>query len=89
MYGVWKAPDTCSGITFLAPRSLACRQARSTPVGRAGDDDLSGRVVVGHPHVFVGAAAGDVDLLVVETEHGGHRARLGQPGLVHGVGAFG
>ena len=45
-----------------------------------------GRVVVGDPDVLVGAAAGDVDLVVVEAEHGGHRPRLGQPGLVHGVG---
>ena len=54
---------------------------------RPGDDDLAGGVVVGHPHVGVGAPAGDVDLVVVEAEHGGHRPRLGQPGLVHGVGA--
>ena len=86
MNGVWNAPDTCSGMTFLAPSSLACAGRRGDAVRRAGDDDLPGRVVVGDPDVLVGAAAGDVDLVVVEAEHGGHRARLGEPGLVHGVG---
>ena len=56
-------------------------------VGRSGDDDLPGGVVVGDPHVGVGAPAGDVDLLVVEAEHGGHRPRLLGAGVVHRVGA--
>ena len=86
MNGVWKAPDTCSGITFLAPSSLACAAAASTPLGRAGDDDLARSVEVGDPDVVVGAAAGDLDLVVVEAEHGGHRARLGGPGVVHRLG---
>ena len=33
MNGVWKAPDTCSGITFLAPSSLAWPVAAATPSG--------------------------------------------------------
>ena len=89
MNGVWNAPDTGSGMTFLAPSSLACATAAATPVGRAGDDDLPGGVVVGDPDVLVGAPAGHVDLVVVEAEDGGHRARLGQPGVVHRLGAGG
>ena len=55
--------------------------------GRAGDHHLPGRVVVGDPDVLVGAPAGHVDLVVVEPEDGGHRAGLGEPGLVHRLGA--
>ncbi len=33
MNGVWNAPDTGSGITFLAPSALACRLAAATPSG--------------------------------------------------------
>ena len=33
MNGVWKAPDTGSGITFLAPSSLATMPAATTPSG--------------------------------------------------------
>ena len=33
MNGVWKAPDTWSGMTFLAPSSLAWTAAASTPAG--------------------------------------------------------
>ena len=78
MNGVWNAPETCSGITFLAPSSLACDAGRGDALGRTGDDDLAGRVEVGDPHVGVGAAAGHLDLVVVEAEHGGHRARAGR-----------
>ena len=48
-------------------------------VGRAGDDDLAGSVVVGDPDVRVGEVAGDPHLVVVEPEDGGHRARLFDP----------
>ena len=89
MNGVWKAPDTGSGMTFLAPSSRAWSDAERDAGRRAGDDDLPGGVVVGDPDVLVGAPAGDVDLVVVETEDGGHRAGLGQPGLVHRLGAGG
>ena len=89
MNGVWKAPDTCSGMTFLAPSSLAWAAAASTPVGRAGDHDLARGVEVGDPDVGVGAAAGDLDLVVVEAEDGGHRAGLGVARVVHGGGAGG
>ena len=33
MNGVWKAPDTCSGMIFFAPSSLACRPAAATALG--------------------------------------------------------
>ncbi len=59
------------------------------PGGRAGDDHLSGCVVVGDPDVVVGAPAGHVDLFVVETEDGGHRAGLSEAGFVHRLGAGG
>ena len=45
-----------------------------------------GRVEVGDPHVAVGAAAGDLDLVVVEAEHRGHRAGVLDAGLVHRLG---
>ena len=61
---------------------------RLDAVGRAGDHDLARCVVVGDPDVLVGPAAGHVDLVVVEAEDGGHRARLGRAGIVHGVGAL-
>ena len=89
MNGVWKAPDTGNGMTFLAPSSRACSRGRRHAGHGAGDDDLAGGVVVGDPDVLVGAAAGDLDLLVVEAEHGGHGARLGQAGVVHRLGPFG
>ena len=56
---------------------------RLDPAGRAGDHDLAGSVVVGHPDVVVGTPAGHVDLIVVEAEHGGHRAGLREAGVVH------
>ncbi len=33
MNGVWNAPDTCSGMTFFAPSSLATAVAAATPSG--------------------------------------------------------
>ena len=83
MNGVWKAPDTCSGMTFFAPSSLAWAVRRLDAVGGAGDHDLSGSVEVRDPDVGVGEVAGDLDLVVVETEHGGHRAGLRVAGVVH------
>ena len=55
---------------------------------RTGDHDLAGCVEVGDPHVAVGAAAGDLDLVVVEAEHRGHRAGVLDAGLVHRIGAL-
>ncbi len=56
---------------------------RLDPAGRPSDHDLAGSVVVGHPDVVVGTPACHVDLVVVEAEHGGHRAGLCQTGVVH------
>ena len=57
--------------------------AASTPTVRPGDHDLAGSVEVGDPDLVVGEVAGDLDLVVVEAEHGGHRARTFQAGVVH------
>ena len=58
-------------------------------LGRAGDHDLAGRVEVGDPHVAVGPPAGDLDLVVVEAEDRGHRARAVAAGVVHRLGPLG
>ena len=86
MNGVWNAPLTGRGITRLAPSSLAFAPAALDALGRAGDDHLAGGVEVGDPHVVVGQVAGDLDLVVVEAEDGGHRAGVVGAGVVHGVG---
>ena len=57
--------------------------AASTPIARPGDHDLSGRVEVGDPDLLVGAPARDLDLIVVEAEHRGHRAGMLEAGFVH------
>ena len=88
MNGVWNAPDTCSGITFLAPSSLATIPAAVHTLRRAGDDDLARRIEVGDPHIAVGAPAGNLDLVVVEPEHRCHGAGVLDSGLMHGVCAF-
>ncbi len=85
---MWNAPDTCSGITFFAPSCLAWSAAASTPDGEPGDDDLSRGVEVGHPHVGVGTATCDLDLVVVEPEDCGHGAGLLEAGIVHGGAAL-
>ena len=58
-------------------------------LGAPGDDDLSGGVVVGDPHVAVDAGAGDLDVVVVEAEDGGHRAGSLRRGGAHRRAAFG
>ncbi len=49
---------------------------------------MSRRVEVGDPHIAVGSAARNLDLVVVEAEHRCHRAGVLDPRLMHGVGAF-
>ncbi len=71
---------------LLGPELLGDGTGRGHAVGRAGDDDLTGRVEVGHPHVAVGPPAGDLDEVVVEPEDRGHRAGVVDAGLVHRVG---
>jgi len=48
---------------------------------------LAGGVEVGHPDLVVGEVAGDLDLVVVESEDRGHRAGSFLTGIVHGVGS--
>ena len=79
MNGVWNAPETCNGMTFFAPEVLGVHGRRLDAAGRPGDHDLARSVVVGDPDVVVGTPARDVDLVVVEAEHGGHRAGLARP----------
>ena len=57
-------------------------------VRRSGDHDLAGGVVVGDPGVARRLLAGDIDLVVVEAEDGGHGAVLLIGGRLHGVAAF-
>ena len=89
MNGVWNAPLTGSGMTFFAPSSFAMGRGGGDTFGRACDDDLSGSVEVRDPHVAVRAAARDLDLVVVEAEHRGHRPRLILARRVHRLGALG
>ena len=74
---------------LLRAELLGVRSGGRDSLGRPGDHDLAGSVEVGDPHVAVGAAAGDLDLVVVEAEDRGHRAGLILPGVVHGLGALG
>ena len=54
----------------------------------ASDDDLSGSVVVGHPHVAVDAGAGNFDIAIIESEDRGHRADPSGSGIEHCSAAF-
>ncbi len=87
MNGVWNAPETGQGDDLLGAERLGVFAGGGDAVGRTGDDDLPGCVVVGDPHVGVRPPAGHVDLFVVEAEHGGHRAGMLGAGVVHRVGA--
>ena len=58
-------------------------------LGRTGDHDLAGAVVVGDPYVGGDPAAGQLDVVVVEAEHGGHRAFAFFGGDLHGLAPFG
>ena len=73
---------------LLGAEVLGVSGRRLDAVGRSGDDHLAGGVVVRDPHVGVGAPARDVDLVVVEAEHGGHGAGLRESGVVHRRAAF-
>ena len=83
MRGEWKAPPTGSGMTRLAPSSLAASPAASTPCGGAGDDHLPGGVVVGRPGPF-DPLAGLGPPAAFQTEDGGHGAGLGIGRSLHG-----
>ena len=55
--------------------------------GGARDDDLAGRVVVGHPDVALGAHAGRLGVVVRDAEERGHRPRSLLAGARHGLAA--
>ncbi len=73
---------------LLGPELFGHDARRGDAFGRAGDDDLTRGVEVGHPHIAVGAPAGHLDLVVVESEHRGHRSRVLDARLMHRVGSL-
>ena len=72
---------------LLRPEFLGVDRCGLDALGRSGDHDLARCVEVGDPHVGVGPSAGDLDLVVVEPEHGRHRSGLGVARVVHRRGA--
>ena len=88
MNGVWNAPETCSGMTFLAPSSLTCAVAAATPSGEPAMTTWPGALKLATQTSAVGPAAGDLDQVVVEAEHGGHRAGILDAGVVHRLGSL-
>ena len=76
--GVWNAPPTFSGIARRTPSSLARADAGVDAVGRAGDHDLAGGVVVGDPARVGRGGARVVGLLGRGAEQRGHAARGGR-----------
>ena len=78
-----EGPRDGKGHHPLGAEFLRVLGGRGDAVGRAGDDHLTGSVEVGDPHFGVGSAACDLYMVVVESEHGGHRARLGEACIVH------
>ena len=68
MRGVWNAPDTGIGMTRLAPSPLASSPATSDGFGRTGDHHLSWCVVVGHPHIALGAHARCLGVVVSDAQ---------------------
>ena len=89
MNGVWKAPDTCSGMTFLAPSSLAWTEAAATPDGDPAITTWPGALKLATHTSASARRARDLDMVVVEAEHRSHRAGLGEPGVVHRGAALG
>ena len=85
--GVWNAPETGMGITLRAPISRAITETVGYGVGRAGDDDLAGRVVVGHPRVALRPLARGFGVVVGDAEQRGHRSRCVLAGPGHRVAA--
>ena len=75
MYGVWNAPDTGSDITRVAPSSCASVDAASTPIRDPAITTCPGALKLAIQTSSSASSAGDLDLIVVEPEHRGHRAR--------------
>ncbi len=86
MSGVWKAPPTLRGVTRRTPSSWARADAGGEAVGRAGDHDLAGRVVVGDPARVGCGGARVVGLLGCRAEERGHPAGVG---VGRGLGELG
>ena len=77
-------PTPGSDITCLAPSSWAC--LLTPPRHRSCDPAITtcpGALKLATQTSSSARSAGDLDLIVVEPEHGGHRARLGEAGFVH------
>ena len=71
----------------LGTQALGQLAGQGDRVGRPGDHDLSRRVVVGHPHVALGAHAGRLGVVVRDAEERGHGPRRLLPGARHGLAA--
>ncbi len=82
---VWKAPATGIGIDLAGTELLGDGARPCHGLGRPGDDGLAGGVVVGHPHLALGALAGGVDGVVVRAHDRRHRPGVLLGGVVHGL----
>ena len=89
MSGVWNAPPTFSGVARLTPSSLALAEPGVDAVGRAGDHDLAGGVVVGDPAAVGRGAARLVGLLERGAEQRGHATGVGVGGRLGELGPAG
>ena len=76
------------GSTLRAPSSLARSVAAATPADGAGDDHLSGGVVVGHPDLVLGPLAGGLGVVVGDPDERGHGAGALVRRHLHGVAPF-
>ncbi len=85
MRAVWKAPATGIGMTLRGAELLGDGTGPGHGLGRSGDDDLARRVVVGHPHLALGALASGVDGVVVGAHHRRHGPGVFLGRVVHGL----
>ena len=69
----------------LGPQALGELAGHGDRLGRARDHDLSGRVVVGHPDVALGAHARGLGVVVGDAQQRGHRPRRLLAGAGHGL----
>ena len=82
---VWKAPATGNRDDLAGPELLGDGARPGHGLDGPGDDDLAGRVVVGHPHLALGALAGGVDGVVVGAHHRRHGPGVLLGRVVHGL----
>ena len=83
--GVEGARDLDRHHPLGAQAPWPARRPTATASGVPGDDDLAGRVVVGHPHVALGPLARGLGVVVGDAEQRGHRARRLFAGAGHGL----